>query len=241
MNQLLSQDDFRAALKDAVAGRTSAKAAFSQAWMDGILKRHHFARWAENHYHYVGPFSDYLGYIYNNVPDGQDSTKDLLLQSMYDFRHLREGDNSVSHKDLLLRFAQACGTTRERVESSDNCNPITHAMQAWCYATAIREQPVVATAALLIGLASQIPQIYTKQIVPLRDAAVYGFSEHDIGFFALRISADGAHADRGYRIVLSDANTPELQQRCLRLVRRAAEMRFAYAQAIYDRYVAPDL
>jgi hypothetical protein len=38
------------------------------AWADGKLERHHFARWAENHYYYVGPFADYLGYIYGNTP-----------------------------------------------------------------------------------------------------------------------------------------------------------------------------
>ncbi|KCV66046.1 TENA/THI-4 domain protein, partial [Bordetella bronchiseptica 980] len=88
MTGLLSKHDFRVALQEAIAGKASAKAAFSQAWMDGTLQRHHFARWAENHYHYVGPFADYLGYIYNNARDEQDGVKDLLLQSMYEFRHL---------------------------------------------------------------------------------------------------------------------------------------------------------
>lgn len=241
MTGLLSKHDFRVALQEAIAGKASAKAAFSQAWMDGTLQRHHFARWAENHYHYVGPFADYLGYIYNNARDEQDGVKDLLLQSMYEFRHLQEGEAMVSHTDLLIRFAQACGTTRERVESPQACNPIARGMQAWCYATAIRESPVVATAALLVGLASQIPQIYARQIVPLRDPRVYGFSEHEVAFFALRITSDGAHAERGYRIVLDGATTPALQQRCLQFVRWGAEMRYAYAQAIYDQYVAPDL
>ena len=160
MTGLLSKHDFRVALQEAIAGRASAKAAFSQAWMDGTLQRHHFARWAENHYHYVGPFADYLGYIYNNARDEQDGVKDLLLQSMYEFRHLQEGGgHGLPTRTCWIRFAQACGTTRERVESPQACNPITRGMQAWCCATAIRESPVVATAALLVGLASQIPQI----------------------------------------------------------------------------------
>src|SRR3954468_19944618 len=67
--ELLSQDDFRVALQDAIKGREAKNASFSKAWADGSLERHHFARWAENHYHYVGPFADYLGYIYGNTPD----------------------------------------------------------------------------------------------------------------------------------------------------------------------------
>lgn len=241
MNTLLSQDDFRIALQEAIAGSASSKASFSQAWMDGKLQRHHFARWAENHYTYVSPFADYIGYIYNNLHEDDIEFKGLLLQSMYEFRHLQEGDATVSHTDLLIRFAEACGTTRKRVESPETCNPITRGFQAWCYATAMREHPVVATAALIVGLASQIPQIYTKQIVPLRDPSIYGFTEHEIAFFALRITSDGAHADRGYQIVLDGATTPELQQRCIQFVRWGAEMRHSYTKAIYDLYVAEDL
>ena len=241
MTGLLSKEDFRAALQEAITGHASAMAPFSQAWLNGTLQRHHFARWAENHYSYVGPFADYLGHIYTNTPECQGEIKGLLLQSMYEFRHLREGDTTVGHTDLLVRFAEACGTTREQVESPETCNPITRGFQAWCYATAIREHPVVATAALIVGLASQIPQIYTKQIVPLRDPELYGFSEHEIAFFALRITSDGAHADRGYQIVLDGATTHELQQRCLQFVRWGAEMRLAYTQAIYDLYVRQDL
>jgi pyrroloquinoline-quinone synthase len=40
--------------------------------------------------------------------------------------------------------------------------------------------------------------------------------------------------------VLEHATTPELQQRCLQLVRHGAEARFAYTKALYDTYVAPD-
>ena len=61
MTELLAHDEFRAALEDAIKGREAKNASFSKAWADGKLERHHFARWAENHYHYVGPFADYLG------------------------------------------------------------------------------------------------------------------------------------------------------------------------------------
>jgi pyrroloquinoline-quinone synthase len=58
MTELLSQDEFRAALEDAIKGREARNASFSLAWANGELRREHFARWAENHYHYVGPFAD---------------------------------------------------------------------------------------------------------------------------------------------------------------------------------------
>ena len=55
MTELLNEQEFRTALEDAIKGREAKNASFSQAWANGELKREHFARWAENHYHYVGP------------------------------------------------------------------------------------------------------------------------------------------------------------------------------------------
>lgn len=234
MAGLLGRDEFRTALQEAIKGREAKNASFSQAWANGKLKRHHFARWAENHYHYVGPFADYLGYVYSNTPDNYTNAKDFLLQNMYE-----EELADIRHTDLLIRFAEACGTTRAEVENPKNMNAVTRGLQAWCYATAMREHFVVATAALVVGLESQVPSIYKRQIVPLRE--VYGFTEDEIEFFELHITSDVVHGERGYSIVLDHADTEELQQRCLQFVRWGAEMRFAYTKALYDEYVAPDL
>lgn len=233
-NELMSQDEFRVALQDAIKGREASTASFSKAWADGKLERHHFARWAENHYKYVGPFADYLGYVYGNTPEEFVDAKDFLLQNMYE-----EEIADIRHTDLLIRFGEVCGTTREAIEDPNTCNAVTRGLQAWCYSVAMREHYVVATAALVVGLESQVPEIYKKQIVPLRE--VYGFTEDDIEFFDLHITSDEVHGERGYQIVLEGANTPELQQRCLQYVRWGAEMRYSYTKALYDDYVANDL
>lgn len=234
MTELLSRDDFRAALEDAIKGREAKDASFSLAWSNGLLERKHFARWAENHFHYVGPFADYLAYIYANTPDSAEEAKDFLLQNMYE-----EELSDVRHTDLLIRFAEACGTTRERVEDPDNMNAVTRGLQGWCYATAIRQNFVVATAALVVGLESQVPSIYRKQLPPLTEK--YGFTEDEVEFFDLHITSDEVHGERGYQIVLDHATTPELQQRCIQVVRHGADMRFSYTKALYDTYVRPDL
>lgn len=234
MDKLLDRDEFRTALEQAIKGREAKDAPFSRAWAQGKLKRHHFARWAENHYHYVGPFADYLAYIYANIPDQHTEAKDFMLQNMYE-----EELADIRHTDLLIKFAEACGTTREQIEDPESMMPVTRGLQAWCYATAMREHFAVATAALVVGLESQVPSIYRKQIVPLRE--VYGFTEDEIEFFELHISSDEVHGERGYQLVLDHADTPELQKRCLDFVRWGAGMRFSYTQALYDTYVKPDI
>lgn len=235
MAELLSRDEFRTALDDAIKGGGFAKDAnFSVAWAEGKLERKHFARWAENHYHYVGPFADYLAYMYANTPDHLTDAKDFLLQNMYE-----EEIADVRHTDLLIRFAEACGTTRERVEDPRNMNPITRGLQSWCYATSIREHYVVACAALVVGLESQVPSIYRKQLPPLLDK--YGFTEDEVEFFDLHITSDEIHGERGYQIVLDGADTPELQQRCIQVVEEGAQMRFSYTKGLYEWYVKADL
>jgi pyrroloquinoline-quinone synthase len=234
MAELMAREEFREALEGAIRGREAKDASFSQAWANGLLSRDHFARWAENHYHYVGPFADYLAYIYANAPDHATDAKDFLLQNMYE-----EEVSDVRHTDLLIRFGEACGTTRERIEDPRNMNPVTRGLQGWCYATAFREHFAVATAALVVGLESQVPSIYRRQYPVLLEK--YGFTEEEAEFFDLHITSDEVHGERGYQIVLDNATTAELQQRCVQVVQDGAEMRFAYTKALFDTYVAKDL
>lgn len=232
MSELMNQEEFRAAMKEAMVGRQARAASFSLAWANGELTREDFARWAENHYHYVGPFAEYLGYIYANAPHSALDAKDFLLQNMYE-----EELADIRHTDLLIRFAEACGTTRERVTDPANCSPVTRGLQAYCYATAMRRHWVVATAALVVGLESQVPDIYRRQYPALIEK--YGFTEDEAEFFELHISSDEVHGERGYQIVLKYADTPELQQECLQAIREGAEMRYSYTKALFDYYVQP--
>ena len=236
MTTLMSQDLFRDALENAIKGKSANKAPFSIAWASGRLSRAHLARWAENHYHYVGPFADYLAYVYARTIDNGKFTeaKDFLLANMYE-----EEIGGDRHTDLLIRFAESCGTTRERVVNPDNMSPTTRGLQSWCYAVAMREDPVVAVAGLVVGLESQVPSIYRRQTPTLREH--YGFSDEELEFFDLHIVSDEIHGERGYQIVLQHADTVELQQRCLRICEIGAEMRLLYTTALYHDYVANDI
>lgn len=236
MTALMSQDLFRDALENAIKGKSANKAPFSIAWASGKLSRAHLARWAENHYHYVGPFADYLAYVYARTIDNGKFTeaKDFLLANMYE-----EEIGGDRHTDLLIRFAESCGTTRERVVNPDNMSPTTRGLQSWCYAVAMREDPVVAVAGLVVGLESQVPSIYRRQTPTLREH--YGFSDEELEFFDLHIVSDEIHGERGYQIVLQHADTVELQQRCLRICEIGAEMRLLYTTALYHDYVANDI
>ena len=115
----------------------------------------------------------------------------------------------------------------------------TRGLQSWCYAVAMREDPIVAVAGLVVGLESQVPSIYRKQTPTLREK--YKFTDEEVEFFDLHIVSDEIHGERGYQIVLEHANTVELQQRCLKICEVGAQMRLLYTTALYWDYVAQDI
>jgi pyrroloquinoline-quinone synthase len=234
MTVAMNPDEFRTALEDAIKGKSANKSPFSLAWASGKLSRDHLSRWAENHYHYVGPFADYLGYIYARMPEQYVEAKDFLLANMYE-----EEIGGDRHTDLLIRFGEACGTSRERMTDQENMSPTTRGLQSWCYAVAMREDPIVAVAGLVVGLESQVPSIYRKQTPTLRDS--YGFTDEEVEFFDLHIVSDEIHGERGYQIVLEHARTVEMQQRCLKICEVGAQMRLLYTTALYNDYVAGDV
>ena len=88
----------------------------------------------------------------------------------------------------------------------DNATAVTRGLQGWCYAIAIREHFAVATAALVVGLESQVPSIYRRQYPVLLEK--YGFTEEEAEFFDLHITSDEIHGERGYQIVLEHATRP---------------------------------
>src|SRR5207249_1406060 len=84
----------------------------------------------------------------------------------------------------------ACGVSRQEVETARQL-PTTRALTAWCFETS-RQPFHVAAAGLLVGLESQVPGIYKRNLPPLKSK--YGFNEHEVEFFAIHIEADHVHA-----------------------------------------------
>src|SRR3981189_3910038 len=101
----------------------------------------------------------------------------------------------------------------------------TRGLQSGCYAVAMREDPIVAVAGLVVGLESQVPSIYRKQTPTLREK--YKFTDEEVEFFDLHIVSDEIHGDRGYTIVLEPANTVEVPQRCVQTCGVGAQRRLA--------------
>jgi pyrroloquinoline-quinone synthase len=112
--------------------------------------------------------------------------------------------------------------------------PTTRALTAWCFETA-RQPFHVAAAGLLVGLESQVPGIYRRNLPPLKTH--YGFNDHEVEFFAIHIEADEVHGERGYQIVERHCTTPARSAEALEQVRQATEMRWQYMTGLHRAYV----
>jgi len=67
----------------------------------------------------------------------------------------------------------------------------------------------IAAAGLLVGLESQVPGIYQRNLPPLKSH--YGFTDHEVEFFAIHIEADEVHGERGLQIVERPRTSPARQ------------------------------
>lgn len=217
---------FRLELETAVAGKHSQASPFSVAWSEGRLTKDHFAFWVGQHLHYVGHFSEWLGAMFADCP--HKDARDFLLQNMW------EEEMGTPHTELLIRFGEACGWTRDQILGLPAL-PTTDGLRYWCETLAKSHDFLGASAALIVGLESQTPGIYTKQLPPLREK--YGFTEDETIFFDVHISSDVVHGERGYQIVEKYATDRAEQLRCLDLVHQATEMRWSYMDGLYRALV----
>jgi pyrroloquinoline-quinone synthase len=219
------KSEFRARLENAVNARHSRLNPFTEKWVKGELSRAQLGAWACQHYQYVSQFARWCAAVYGDCPD--PDARDFLLENIV------EEEAGVKHVELLIRFAEACGASRREVETARQL-PTTRALTAWCYETS-RKPFHVAAAGLLVGLESQVPGIYKRNLPPLKTH--YGFTDHEVEFFAIHIEADEVHGERGYQIVERHCGTAERQAEAEEQVRQATEMRWQYMTGLYRAYL----
>jgi pyrroloquinoline-quinone synthase len=234
----MAKSAFRQALEAAIQQRHSKAHPWSDAWVNGRLSRELLGEWTKQHFHYVSHFSEWLATVFGNCP--ADDVRHFLAENIFEEEGFAAGQGfpAVRHTDLLLDFGEHCGMSRKAIldaQLNGELLPETLGLQSWCYRQAQRPY-VEALAGLLVGLESQVPQIYSRTTPPLIEQ--YGFTEEEVVFFRLHIVADAEHGERGFEIVERHAGTPEQQESCVRLVREATMMRRLYLDGLYNKFLA---
>ena len=216
---------FRTGLEHAVNARHSRMNPFTEKWVNGELTRTQLAGIGVPALPVRSQFPRWCATLYGDCSDA--GARDFLLENIV------EEESGTKHVDLLIRFAESCGVTRREVETARQI-PTTRGLTAWCYEMAHRPFHIAA-AGLLVGLESQVPGIYKRNLPPLRTH--YGFNDHEVEFFAIHIEADEVHGERGYQIVERHCTSPEKEAEALDAVRQATEMRWQYMTGLFRAYV----
>jgi pyrroloquinoline-quinone synthase len=234
----MAKSEFRRQIEAAIQQRHSKTHPWSDAWVTGKLNKRLLGEWVKQHYHYVSLFPQWLATVYGECEHAD--IRHFLTENIMEEEGFVGDDQfpAVKHTDLLLDFGEHCGISRKEVvdaQLNGELLPETLGLQSWCYRQSHRPT-VEALAGLLVGLESQVPQIYSRTTPPLVEK--YGFLEEEIVFFRLHIVADAEHGERGFEILEQHATTDEIKASCVRLVREATQMRRLYLDGLYHKFLA---
>ncbi|MCC6472573.1 MAG: iron-containing redox enzyme family protein [Burkholderiales bacterium] len=230
MPRMMSKKDFFKALVNARTLRHSSGHPFSSAWARGELTRSQLGFWAIQHFYYIDLIPQQFGYFFCRLPDldaRAHMLENLIGEEM-------PGKPAKRHPELLLKFAKACGVTRQRaVEADQNGDilPSTRAMRSWIYELIAFRELAESAAGIMVALEGQTPTLYPAYVAACRKL---GMSRDDLEFFHVHIVNDVAHEGHGLEITSRYATSPELQRKAIAAVRASASQRLAMLDGIWN-------
>lgn len=231
MTDIMKDEVFWDAMAAARQSVASVRHPFSVAWGAGQLSRAQLGDWAVQHHYYIAPVPQHLALLFSRLPDldgRQHLLENVIGEEMPDQPEKR-------HPELLVKFAMACGKSREDVEQAElrgTILPSTRAMAAWTWELTTIRHISEACAGLMVGLEGQLPTLYPIYVAAMEKM---GFSDDDLEFFHVHIEGDVAHAQTGLELAARYANTPELRHKAVAIVKATAEMRYQMLNGIYDQ------
>jgi pyrroloquinoline-quinone synthase len=216
---------FREQLEAAVLRRHCANHPMTEKWAKGELSRNACMGWAVEHYHWISNVFPSLFEICVRAP------KDVVKAQVENY--LEENDDSHSHLDIVLRFAEANGADLADVKKGRGL-PTTESWVRFLRLAAQQPSWIAGAAALNIGTESQSPMLYSKVLPALRD--IYKYKEPEIEHFWLHIEADVEHGGKVFDLLDRYCTTQVLKDLALHWAYESARMRWFYFDGIYMHY-----
>jgi pyrroloquinoline-quinone synthase len=233
MQDLMDDKTFWDAMAEARKSVGSIRHPFTQLWASGQLSRQQLGDWAVQHYYYIAPVPQHLALLYMKLPDVDGRLH--LMENIVGEES--PADPSKRHPELLIKFAMACGKTREEVvdaEWTGDVLPSTRAMAAWTWELTTVRHIGEACAGLMVGLEGQLPTLYPLYVAAMEKM---GFSDDDLEFFHVHIEGDVGHAQTGLELAARYCDTPALRKRAIAMVRETARMRYTMLDGVHNQYL----
>ncbi|MBV9121326.1 MAG: iron-containing redox enzyme family protein [Chloroflexi bacterium] len=220
---------FRDQLEEARRPTHGATHPWSQAWADGRLSLRQMAEWAKQHHYYIDVVAQNFAALFARCDDL--ASRQFILDNL-----VGEELEGERHPALLLRFAIACGMSREEVLDADRNGeilPATRGLRSWVTELAYQRPIAEAGAGIMVGLEGQLPKMYPLYVERCK---ALGLTDDDLMFFTVHITGDVGHNENGLRLVEHFATTPALQRAAIGAVRASGQMRKAYLDAVYEHF-----
>jgi pyrroloquinoline-quinone synthase len=229
----LGEVAFFDALEAARKPKGAGKHPFSLMWSEGKLSRKQLGQWAIQHYYYISVIPPQFAVLYARMPD--EKGRQMLMENLVGEEMPHQPEKS--HPNLLLKFAQACGVSREEVLAAERAGEIlggTRSMRAWIWELASRRPLHEACAGIMVALEGQLPTLYPGYISAMEKM---GFSDDELEFFHVHVENDDEHAAVGLELCNKFAQTEEDQQYAIQAVRGSAQLRYTMLSEIQEKVV----
>lgn len=226
----LSEHDFYASLEAARLPMGSGKHPFSASWADGALNRQQLGCWAVQHYYYISAIPQQFAALYARMPD--PAGRALLMENLVGEEMPETPEKS--HPNLLLKFAEACGLSRQAVidaEANGEVLGATRAMRAWIWELATIRPVHESCAGIMVALEGQLPTLYPGYITAMKRM---GFSDDDLEFFYVHVENDVEHARVGLQLCNQFAETEAMQKMAVEAVRGSASLRYTMLSQVQE-------
>ena len=192
---------------------------FYQAWSAGKLTREDLREYARDYYHHVEAFPIYLAEL--GIRLDESDLRRAVLANMADEKGLPDtlGEESASHAELWLDFAEGMGAQRDM--RGHNPIPEITELTAFFHRVAGEGTPEEALAAFY-AYESQVPRVAKEKARGLRE--MYGAGDRVTAYFKLHTTADVYHSQvwrqqLGNRVVAN----PQLAEKALAAGENAAK------------------
>ena len=219
---MLDRATFRAALHAAQAQYDCKDTRLYQSLKSGRCPRSVILRYAESSYRSAVLFCATVAEFTIRAPDRE--ARLFMLENLLEEEgmHLRADTGIVHRKEqghiaLALRFLRACGGDPDKLDRAQHATTAGRAMLA-------EGRYLEAMSHLLIGQELKFGTASQEIMEALKP---YGFSNRDLAFFAVHGDADLKHGNEALDIVVTRADTAEMQQRCLAEAAEGARIWFA--------------
>ncbi len=162
---------------------------FYKAWTAGELNRKDLREYAQDYYHHVAAFPQYLAELAIRLDDSE--LRQAVLANLADESGTADESGAAlrAHSELWMDFVEGMGATSER--TGHEPHPAVKELTDFFHSIASDGTPEEALAAFY-AYESQVPRVAAEKARGLK--GMYGADEKTYGYFSLHATADLYHA-----------------------------------------------